>query len=94
MSGYKRSSWISGVLSDAVGFRGRKNLYAWLVAGTLAYYFYVVPERKKAEEQKLARELARSLAEEKGLLEVDRSVPRPDPQDTGLLKGSKTRKHT
>lgn len=37
----------------------------------------------------MARELARRLAEEKGLLEIDRAAPRADPQDTGLLKGKK-----
>ena len=35
----------------------------------------------------MARELARQLAEEKGLVEIDRAAPRPDPQDTGLVRG-------
>ena len=64
---------------------------AWVVAGSLAYYLYVVPERRRAEEQQLARELAKSWAEENGLVEIDRAKPKPDPQDTGLTKGTKRR---
>jgi len=30
-----------------------QNIFAWIVAGSLAYYFYVVPERKRAEEQQV-----------------------------------------
>ena len=41
-------------------------------------------------EVQLAREMARRLAEEKGFLDVDRVRPRPDPQDTGLVKGNKS----
>lgn len=60
---------------------------AWLVAGSLAYYLYIVPERRRAKEQQLARELAKTWAEENGLVEIDRATPKPDPQDTGLRKG-------
>lgn len=64
-----------------------QNIMAWAVAGSLAYVFYVVPEKQRAVEQHAARELARRLAAEKGLVEIDRASPIPDPQDTGLIKG-------
>jgi hypothetical protein len=57
------------------------------VAGGLAYVFYVRPQQERAEEQRLARDLARQWAADRGLQEVDRAAPRPDPQDTGLVKG-------
>jgi hypothetical protein len=36
-----------------------------------------------------AREAAKRLAVEKGIADIDRARPIPDPQDTGLIKGIK-----
>ena len=41
-----------------------QNVMAWLVAGGLAYYLWVVPERQRNEEQQRVREQARRWAEE------------------------------
>ncbi|KAI3430793.1 hypothetical protein D9Q98_009205 [Chlorella vulgaris] len=58
-----RASPIRGMISDAFGVRGRRNLMAWAVAGGIAYYLYIVPERKRDEEQQRVREQARQWAE-------------------------------
>ncbi|KAI7845405.1 hypothetical protein COHA_001110 [Chlorella ohadii] len=59
-----RASPIGGVFSDAFGFRGRRNLMAWAVAGGLAYYLWVVPIKQRDDEQQRVREQAKKWAEE------------------------------
>lgn len=59
-----RENVIGGFISSTFGFRGRRNLLAWGVAGSLAYYFYVVPVRKRNDEQERVREQAKQWAEE------------------------------
>eukprot|EP00884_Botryococcus_braunii_P012138 jgi/Botrbrau1/20925/Bobra.0135s0056.1 len=81
------SRWLS-VLNENLGFRGAKNVGAWVVAGSLAYYLWILPDQRKEEAKRIARDRARKHAEERGLLDIDRARPVPDPQTTGLLHGS------
>ncbi|EFN52582.1 hypothetical protein CHLNCDRAFT_138591 [Chlorella variabilis] len=59
-----RASPLSSIWSGALGFRGRRSFVAWMVAGGLAYYLYVVPDKQRAEEQQRVREQAKRWAEE------------------------------
>ena len=53
-------SRLNKFMSNAVSFRGRQNALAWIVAGSLAYYFYVVPEQTRAKEQQVCAHHAHS----------------------------------
>eukprot|EP00879_Flechtneria_rotunda_P005372 GHRR01005661.1.p1 GENE.GHRR01005661.1~~GHRR01005661.1.p1 ORF type:complete len:113 (+),score=41.05 GHRR01005661.1:107-445(+) len=75
--------------SDSFGLRGSKNIASWGAAGALAYYFIYLPEQKRAQEVLAQREAAKRFAIEKGIQDMDRARPIPDPQDTGLIKGVK-----
>lgn len=48
----------------------RQNLMAWLVAGGLAYYLWVVPERQRNDEQERVREQAKRWAEDAAAAEA------------------------
>ncbi|KAF6265304.1 hypothetical protein COO60DRAFT_1479802 [Scenedesmus sp. NREL 46B-D3] len=80
---------IRRFVADSFGVRGSKNLTSWMLAGGLAYYFIYLPEQRRAQEIQAAREAAKRLAVAKGIADIDRSRPIPDPQDTGLIKGIK-----
>ena len=73
-----------------------QNILSWLTAGALAYFWYYVPEQRRQQEQEQAREMARRLAIERGYqnTDVDRRKPVADPQDTGLLRGTKASEKT
>ena len=49
MSGNVFGHW----LNTTFGFRGRQNILSWAVAGGLAYYFFYLPEQRKAAEVKV-----------------------------------------
>lgn len=68
------------------GVRGRQNLAAWAVAGTLAYFLWVRPEREAEKERQARLALRRELDLEDYAIKMR---PRPDPQDTGLVKGKR-----
>jgi hypothetical protein len=70
---------------DALGVRGSRNLMSWLVAGSAAYVLFWIPEQRRREERRLAHEQAKQRAFERGLAEIDRVRPRPDPQVTGAV---------
>ncbi|KAL4539222.1 hypothetical protein Ndes2526B_g02522 [Nannochloris sp. 'desiccata'] len=55
---------LRGALANLVGFKGRQNILAWVVAGSLAYYFYIRPEQEKAQEQEYARRIAEAAQEQ------------------------------
>eukprot|EP00877_Chromochloris_zofingiensis_P000380 jgi/Chrzof1/10342/Cz04g38160.t1 len=89
MAYYSEGNFLKRFLSDTLGFRGGKNLASWGVAGALAYFYIYLPEQKKAQDIKAARDLARQEAIEKGTLEVQKArVMATDPQRDGLIKGS------
>jgi hypothetical protein len=75
------------IAGDALGMRGSRNLMSWAVAGTAAYFLWWRPEQARREERRLAHEQAKQRAFERGLVDIDRVRPRPDPQDTGVIKG-------
>ena len=77
----------SDTISTDIFSKHTQNLTAWVVAGSLAYFFYVVPEQKRAKEQHEARELARKLAAEQGWPDRVKMRPIPDPQTNGLIIG-------
>ncbi|EIE26539.1 hypothetical protein COCSUDRAFT_32203 [Coccomyxa subellipsoidea C-169] len=81
---------LRNTIKANLGFRGTQNIAAWAVAGVLAYYLWVKPEREAEQERKASRERARLFATEKGLTEVDKRRPVADPQDTGLVRGSRS----
>ncbi|CAL8466848.1 g6384 [Coccomyxa elongata] len=81
---------IRNTIKENLGFRGSQNIAAWAVAGVLAYYLWVKPEREAEQERRAARERARLFASEKGIQDVDRRRPIADPQDTGLVRSSRT----
>ncbi|KAK9843957.1 hypothetical protein WJX81_000478 [Elliptochloris bilobata] len=74
-------------MRENLGFRGAKNVAAWAVAGTIAYYLWVKPEQKAEAERQAARERIANYAKERGIEDVDRVRPVADPQDTGLVRG-------
>ncbi|KAK9846799.1 hypothetical protein WJX84_001381 [Apatococcus fuscideae] len=76
-------------LGENLGFSGARNIAAWTVAGVVAYSLWVKPQKQAAEERKAAQVAARQHAVEKGLIETDKASPLPDPQLTGLQRGSK-----
>lgn len=78
------------IAGDALGVRGTRNLLSWAVAGSAAYVLFWLPEQKRREERRVAHEQAKQRALEKGLAEIDRVRPRPDPQDTGVIRGHGT----
>lgn len=59
------------LLQSALGFGSRTNVAAWLVAGGAAYWLFVVPERKRAQEEQQVRQLSRQLADERRLLQQE-----------------------
>ncbi|OMP01867.1 hypothetical protein CCACVL1_02991 [Corchorus capsularis] len=67
------------------GVRGRTNLAAWVVAGTLAYFLWIKPSQdlKKLQQEKAA------LAASDPYRYVEKRKPIPDPQETGLIYGKK-----
>lgn len=75
------------IAGDALGMRGSRNLLSWAVAGGAAYFLFWLPEQARREERRAAHEQARQRAFERGLADVDRVRPRPDPQDTGVIRG-------
>lgn len=75
------------IAGDALGMRGSRNLLSWAVAGTAAYFIWWRPEQARREERRLAHEQAKQRAFEKGIADIDRVRPRPDPQDTGVIRG-------
>ncbi|CAL5227354.1 g10302 [Coccomyxa viridis] len=86
------AAWGKGfrkTVKQNLGFRGGTNIAAWAVAGVAAYYLWIKPERQAELERKAARERSVQRAKERGWEEVERRRPLPDPQDTGLLRGSK-----
>ncbi|KAJ7529170.1 hypothetical protein O6H91_15G036200 [Diphasiastrum complanatum] len=76
---------ISSFVGNALGgVRGWNNLAAWAVAGTVAYYLWIKPER---EAQREREERAALRRENDRYPDVEKVWPRPDPQDTGLIRG-------
>jgi len=82
---------IRRALGENFGVRGTRNIAAWAVAGTLAYYLWVKPGQKaellRQEDLKRRKEWAKV----KGLEEVDRISPKPDPQVAGQLRAHQQR---
>eukprot|EP00897_Mesotaenium_endlicherianum_P008761 jgi/Mesen1/7913/ME000420S07046 len=71
------------------GVRGRQNIAAWALAGTIAYYFWIVPERKAQEE----REARYQEQREKDLFRYAEKVkPTPNIQDSRIIRGSRRSK--
>ncbi|XP_057975591.1 uncharacterized protein LOC131162963 [Malania oleifera] len=70
------------------GLRGRSNLASWAVAGTLAYFLWVKPSQDLKREQE---ERAAMAAASDPYRYVEKRRPIPDPQETGLIYGNKTR---
>ncbi|KAK9916490.1 hypothetical protein WJX75_003291 [Coccomyxa subellipsoidea] len=71
-------AWSKGVrntIKENLGFRGSQNIAAWAVAGVIAYYLWVKPEREAEQERRSSRERARAIAIEKGLIDVDKRRP-------------------
>lgn len=62
----------------------KQNAMAWVVAGTLAYILYVKPQRQLQQEQRMADDALERLKS----TDVTRTVPVPDPQDTGVVIGN------
>ncbi|KAK9271397.1 hypothetical protein L1049_026987 [Liquidambar formosana] len=70
------------------GLRGGSNLASWAVAGTLAYFLWVKPSQDLKREQE---ERAALTAASDPYRYVEKRKPIPDPQETGLIYGSKNR---
>ncbi|XP_057862743.1 uncharacterized protein LOC131071066 [Cryptomeria japonica] len=72
----------SFVSNSMGGLRGRTNLASWIVAGTLAYFLWIKPEREIRRNQEARAALATNSERY-----VEKRRPIPDPQDTGLVYG-------
>ncbi|PSC71821.1 hypothetical protein C2E20_4870 [Micractinium conductrix] len=59
-----RASPLGGIMHNAFGFRGRRNVMAWLLAGGIAYYLYVKPVQARDDEQRRVRDQAKQWAED------------------------------
>lgn len=44
---------IKSFLVDGLGLRGARNMASWAVAGGLAYYLWIRPDREAAEERRV-----------------------------------------
>ncbi|KAH9302388.1 hypothetical protein KI387_013971, partial [Taxus chinensis] len=75
--GWKRSigSVRSFVSNSMGGLRGGSNLASWLVAGTLAYFLWVKPERETRRDQEARAALAANSERY-----IEKRRPIPDPQ--------------
>lgn len=49
----RKLSTASRILQDTLGFRGARNLASWGVAGTAAYYLWVLPEQREQRDSKV-----------------------------------------
>ncbi|CAK9195167.1 unnamed protein product [Sphagnum troendelagicum] len=75
-----------GIVTAFGGVRGAQNVAAWGVAGIVAYYLWIKPERELRLEQEEAR-FAALMRDKDRHAYVERRRPMPDPQDTGLIRG-------
>ncbi|XP_011100041.1 uncharacterized protein LOC105178288 [Sesamum indicum] len=87
-SGWRRAfgNVRSFVGNSMGGLRGGSSLASWIVAGTLAYYLWVRPSQQLRREQE---ERAALAAASDPYRYVEKRKPIPDPQETGLVYGSK-----
>ncbi|EPS72242.1 hypothetical protein M569_02520, partial [Genlisea aurea] len=67
------------------GLRGGSSLASWAVAGTLAYFLWVRPSQQLRKDQEEKAAIAASDPHRY----VEKRKPIPDPQETGLIYGSK-----
>lgn len=49
-----RESRLGYWLNSTFGVRGRNNILAWAISGGLAYYLFILPEQRKAEQRKVS----------------------------------------
>ncbi|ONK81874.1 uncharacterized protein A4U43_C01F33750 [Asparagus officinalis] len=68
------------------GLRGGSNLASWAVAGTLAYFLWVKPQRELKRQQE---ERAALAAANDPYRYVEKTKPIPDPQERGVIYGNK-----
>ncbi|XP_061372694.1 uncharacterized protein LOC133315138 [Gastrolobium bilobum] len=71
------------------GLRGGSNLASWVVAGTLAYFFWIKPSQDLKREQQEKAALASSSSDPYRYVETRKPIP--DPQVTGLIYGNKNK---
>ncbi|KAK1419697.1 hypothetical protein QVD17_28968 [Tagetes erecta] len=89
-TGWKKSFGnVRSLVGNAMGgLRGGSNLASWVVAGTLAYFLWIKPSQELKREQE---ERAALAAASDRYRYVEKVKPVPDPQETGLIYGNKTK---
>lgn len=82
--GWRRSigSVRSFIANSTGGLRGGSNLASWALAGGLAYFLWVKPDRETRREQEARAALA---GNSDGYVEKRRPIP--DRQETGAIYG-------
>lgn len=82
--GWRRSigNVRSFIANSMGGLRGGSNLASWAVAGGLAYFLWIKPERETRREQEARAALATNSDRY-----VEKRRPIPDPQETGIIYG-------